>query len=72
MIWIFIDPTNEIPLIDIGVIREKLKDLLGVTLDVLTPNAKAFKIQPISNDIDRKDILRKFIRYDVPRRNDLK
>ena len=72
MIWIFIDPTNETPLIDIGVIREKLKDLLGVTLDVLTPNSKAFKIQPISNDIDRKDILRKFIRYDVPRRNDLK
>ena len=72
MIWIFIDPTNEIPLIDIGVIRGKLKDLLGVTLDVLTPNSKAFKIQPISNDIDRKDILRKFIRYDVPRRNDLK
>lgn len=56
VIWIFIDPTNATTLIDIGVIRGKLKDLLGVTFDVLTPNAKAFEIQPISNDIERKDI----------------
>jgi predicted nucleotidyltransferase len=36
---ILIDPTNETTLFDIGAIRRKLKSLLGVTVDVLTPNA---------------------------------
>jgi len=36
---ILIDPTNETTLFDIGAIRRKLKDLLGVTVDVLTPNS---------------------------------
>ena len=36
---ILIEPTNETTLFDIGAIRRKLKDLLGVTVDVLTPNS---------------------------------
>jgi predicted nucleotidyltransferase len=36
---LLIDPTNETTLFDIGAIRRKLKNLLGVTVDVLTPNA---------------------------------
>jgi len=36
---ILIEPTNENTLFDIGAIRRKLKDLLGVTVDVLTPNS---------------------------------
>ena len=35
---ILIDPTPEITLFDIGAIRFKLKNLLGVAVDVLTPN----------------------------------
>ena len=36
---ILIEPTHETTLFDIGAIRRKLKDLLGVTVDVLTPNS---------------------------------
>ena len=36
---ILIEPTNETTLFDIGAIRRKLKDLLGATVDVLTPNS---------------------------------
>jgi len=36
---ILIEPTNETTLFDIVAIRRKLKDLLGVTVDVLTPNS---------------------------------
>lgn len=36
---LLIDPTNESTLFDIRAIRRKLKNLLGVTVDVLTPNA---------------------------------
>lgn len=36
---ILIEPTNETTLFDIGAIRRKLKDLLGVTVEVLTPNS---------------------------------
>lgn len=36
---ILIDPTPDTTLFDIGTIRLKLKQLLGVPVDVLTPNA---------------------------------
>jgi len=36
---ILIDPTNETTLFDIGAIRYELKKLLGVPVDVMTPNA---------------------------------
>ncbi len=36
---LLIDPTSETSLMDIGAIRYKLKALLGVDVDVLTPNA---------------------------------
>ena len=34
-----IDPTPETSLMDIGAIRYELKQLLGIDVDVLTPNA---------------------------------
>ena len=36
---ILIDPTPETTLLDIGAIRHELGKLLGITVDVLTPNA---------------------------------
>jgi predicted nucleotidyltransferase len=36
---ILIDPTSETTLFDIGAIRLELRKLLGVPVDVLTPNA---------------------------------
>jgi predicted nucleotidyltransferase len=36
---ILIDPTPETTLFDIGAIRHKLGKLLGIPVDVLTPNA---------------------------------
>ncbi|MGI4848251.1 MAG: nucleotidyltransferase family protein [Janthinobacterium lividum] len=36
---ILIDPTAQTTLLDIGAIRHKLIQLLGVSVDVLTPNA---------------------------------
>jgi predicted nucleotidyltransferase len=36
---ILIDPTFETTLLDIGAIRLKLRQLLGIPVDVLTPNA---------------------------------
>lgn len=36
---ILIDPTSETTLFDIGAIRHELGRLLGVSVDVLTPNA---------------------------------
>ncbi len=36
---ILVDPTPETTLFDIGAIRYRLRDLLGVPVDVLTPNA---------------------------------
>jgi predicted nucleotidyltransferase len=36
---ILIDPTSETTLFDIGAIRLELRRLLGVPVDVLTPNA---------------------------------
>jgi predicted nucleotidyltransferase len=36
---ILIDPTEKITLFDIGAIRHELRTLLGVPVDVLTPNA---------------------------------
>jgi predicted nucleotidyltransferase len=34
-----VDPTPETTLFDIGAIRRELRELLGVTVDVLTPKA---------------------------------
>jgi predicted nucleotidyltransferase len=36
---VLIDPTFETTLLDIGAIRLKLRQLLGIPVDVLTPNA---------------------------------
>jgi predicted nucleotidyltransferase len=36
---VLIDPSSETTLFDIGAIRYKLKQLLGVPVDVLTPNS---------------------------------
>ena len=36
---ILVDPTPETTLLDIGAIRHELHQLLGVPVDVLTPNA---------------------------------
>lgn len=36
---LLVDPTRETTLFDIGAIRYELKELLGVTVDVLTPKA---------------------------------
>ena len=36
---ILIDPTAETTLFDIGAIRRELRELLGVTVDVVTPKA---------------------------------
>ena len=36
---ILIEPTNETSMMDIGAIRYELKKLLGINVDVLTPNA---------------------------------
>ena len=36
---ILIDPTPETTLLDVGAIRHELAQLLGVEVDVLTPNA---------------------------------
>jgi len=36
---ILIDPTPDTTLLDIGAIRLELRQLLGVSVDVLTPNA---------------------------------
>lgn len=36
---LLVNPTSETTLMDIGAIRYKLRRLLGVSVDVLTPNA---------------------------------
>lgn len=36
---LLVDPTNETTLLDIGAIRHELRELLGLTVDVLTPLA---------------------------------
>ena len=47
---ILIDPTPETTLFDIGAIRHELLQLLGVPVDVLTPNAlpEAFRAEVIA------------------------
>ena len=44
---ILIDPTPETTLFDIGAIRHELHKLLGVPVDVLTPNALPDKFRSI-------------------------
>lgn len=36
---ILVDPTKDTTLLDLGAIRYKLRNLLGVPVDVLTPNS---------------------------------
>ncbi len=36
---ILVEPTEETTLLDIGAIQFELKELLGIPIDVLTPNA---------------------------------
>ncbi len=47
---LLIEPTSETTLMDIGAIRHKLRELLGVSVDVLTPRAlpKHFKDRILS------------------------
>ena len=42
---ILVDPTSETTLFDIGAIRHELGQLLGVSVDVLTPNALPDKVR---------------------------
>lgn len=42
---ILVDPTPETTLLDIGAIRHELRKLLGVPVDVLTPNALPEKVR---------------------------
>ena len=42
---LLIDPTPETTLLDIGAIRHELLDLLGVSVDVVTPNALPTKFR---------------------------
>jgi len=44
---ILIDPTPETTLFDIGAIRHELRELLGVPVDVLTPNALPDKFRAL-------------------------
>jgi uncharacterized protein len=44
---ILIDPTSETTLFDIGAIRHELGKLLGVPVDVLTPNALPDKFRAL-------------------------
>ena len=42
---ILVDPTTETTLMDIGAIRLELRDLLGVSVEVLTPRALPAKFR---------------------------
>ena len=42
---ILVDPTTETTLMDIGAIRLELRDLLGISVDVLTPRALPVKFR---------------------------
>lgn len=44
---LLIDPTPETTLLDIGAIRHELLQLLGVPVDVLTPNALPDKFRAV-------------------------
>lgn len=50
---ILVDPTQETTLFDIGAIRYKLRTLLGVSVDVLTPDAlpEAFRAVVIAEAV---------------------
>mgnify|MGYP000344216532 CR=1 FL=1 len=50
---LLIDPTSETSLMDIGAIRHELKALLGVNVDILTPNAlpDSFRDQVLKDSV---------------------
>lgn len=47
---LLVEPTKETSLMDIGAIRYELKELLGINVDVVTPNAlpSSFRMQVIN------------------------
>lgn len=50
---LLIDPTPDTTLMDIGAIRHELRKLLGVPVDVLTPQAlpESFRVQVIAEAV---------------------
>ena len=42
---LLVEPTNETTMMDIGAIRYELKQLLGIPVDVLTPNGLPAKFR---------------------------
>lgn len=44
---LLVEPTNETTMMDIGAIRYELQQLLGIQVDVLTPNALPDKFRSI-------------------------
>lgn len=44
---LLVEPTNETTMMDIGAIRYELRQLLGIPVDVLTPNALPDKFRGI-------------------------
>jgi predicted nucleotidyltransferase len=55
---ILIDPCVETTLFNIGAIRQKIKQLLGVPVDVLTPNALPEKVSQCSDFSSLKNVSR--------------
>lgn len=51
-----IEPTTETSMMDIGVIRYELKQLLGINVEVLTPNALP--------DSFREEVLKETVEYE--------
>lgn len=51
---LLVEPTSETTLMDIGAIRYELKELLGVSVDVLTPRAlpDKFRAQVIQDAVE--------------------
>ena len=48
---LLVDPTPETTLLDIGAIRHELSELLGISVDVVTPNAlpDSFRASVLAN-----------------------
>lgn len=44
---LLVEPTDQTPLFDIGAIRFELKNLLGIEVDVLTPNGLPQKFRAL-------------------------
>lgn len=55
---ILIDPTPETTMFDVGAIRHELGQLLGVPVDVLTPNALPAALPPSRSDPAKRAVAR--------------